>query len=176
MVIDDDVQGRIDDRLKTGLPFFRIMNEMDVEEYALDAAMEDIEEIRGSDRNRDQNRNIQDPENDQSESFVDDQQVSINVSKNRDGVSSMSSSFQISGSSTLDANDENYGINRKSNMEAIKAMKTRNPADSKTKGPDVIDDVSRGGLSGFSSILRSTSASFTTSVTPGTEAGENDTK
>jgi hypothetical protein len=176
MVIDDDVQGRIDDRLKTGLPFFRIMNEMDVEEYAPDAAMEDIDEIRGS---GDQNKIIQDPENDQSESFVDDQQVSINVSKNRDGISSMSSSFQISGSSTLDANDENYGINRKSNMEAMNAMKTRNPADSKTQGPDVIDDVSRGGmsgLSGFSSILRSASASFTTIVTPGTEAGENDTK
>jgi len=211
MVIDDDVHGRIDDRVEAGLPNFRIMNEMDVEECVPDAAMVDIEEIRGSDRDRDEDKNIKDPENDQSKMFVDDQRESINVSKyiqqsgHGDGISSMSSSFQISGPSTLDGKDGIYGINRKSNMEAMKAMHARGTAafgsqgdkinsnsfssgiskkrgsqDVSAQGPDAIqNDVSRGGmsgLSGFSSILRSTTASFTNSVNPGSGVGGNDTK
>jgi len=119
----------------------------------------------------------------------------------------MSSSFQISGPSTLDGKDGIYGINRKSNMEAMKAMQARGTAafgsqqgdkinsnsfssggiskkrgsqDVSAQGPDAIqDDVSRGGmsgLSGFSSILRSTTASFTNSVNPGSGVGGNDTK
>eukprot|EP01083_Nonionella_stella_P194172 716264_1 len=119
MVIDDDVQARIDDQV---VPCPRIMNEMDVEERTLFAGMRDSGETPRSEPDH----SIESGKDDRSESFVDNErqlsnndQNDSNPSSRGDGISSMSSSFQVSGSSTLDGYDKNYGINRKSNMKVM---------------------------------------------------------
>lgn len=150
MVIDDDIQARDEDRVKAGIPVFRIMNEMDVEECALDIAIVNNNEVNVPDRES-RGKNIEEPEDDhQSESFVDDQLQHVNVSK--DDSKSMSSDLI----SQDDSSDHGMmGIH------------------SETRGPKAImDDVSQSGLSGFSSILRSAS-SFAHSVTSGSLAGGN---
>eukprot|EP01083_Nonionella_stella_P194171 716263_1 len=203
MVIDDDVQARIDDQV---VPCPRIMNEMDVEERTLFAGMRDSGETPRSEPDH----SIESGKDDRSESFVDNErqlsnndQNDSNPSSRGDGISSMGSSFQVSGlSGSSDGNDGNYGINRKSNMEYMKAkgavvhelaMKqnitlrgnnstseySRSQRDLNTKEEKSLGNISQGGLSrfsglsGFSSVLRS-AASFATSVTPGSVGSPED--
>ena len=174
-------------------------------------------------------KNIEDPEDDQSESFVDDQLQRMKVSKNESKSSSsgpsrksvtfkkhdmlgMNSSFQVSGSNSVDVSDLSSltataprQVRRKANMVDMKArdaaMKARDAAGpqgvqednndlisqddssnhrmmdihSETQEHTTMDDVSRSGLTGFLSILRS-AGSFSPSATSGSGAEKNDSQ
>jgi len=174
MVIDDDIQARDEDRVKLGLPLFRIMNEMDLEDCPPDFAIGNDDKVNAPDLNRrgNFNKNIEDPEDDQSESFVDDQRM--NVSKNESkstisGPSRKSVTFKTGDSAAL------QGVQVDDN-DLISHDDSSNHRMIGTNSDTQVDDVSRSGmsgLSGFSSVLKS-AGSFAPSMISGSTAGKND--
>ena len=171
MVIDDDIQARHEDRVKMGLPLFRIMNEMDVEDFdcALDVAVVNISEMNVRDRDSDRRgNNIEDPENELSGSFVDDGLQHIKVTKSVSNSSpsyksvtfqkhdmdipSSSYSFQVSETNSLGVSGELYGADRTLNQADMKPRgATARPQGVEADDNDLIshDDSSHHGMMGI---------------------------